>query len=129
MFGSAQRDALPSELEISSSARQTDALTAPYGIVTVQNKNSLFHSRKLWLNQANQTRMKPCGYMLGLLLLLPWSVAAQNRVLELDGNESWVELPADLLKDVKNELTVEGWIRWQRLGEWSRFFDFGPADK
>src|SRR5262245_21204565 len=50
----------------------------------------------------------------------------QNRVLELDGNDSWIELPADLLKDVKNELTVEGWIRWQKLGDWSRFFDFGP---
>ena len=73
--------------------------------------------------------MKPYFYMLGLLLLLPWSVAAQNRVLELDGNDSWLELPADLLKDVKKELTVEGWIRWQRLGNYSRFFDFGPVWK
>jgi hypothetical protein len=53
-------------------------------------------------------------------------MAAENRVLELDGNESWVELPADLLKNVKKELTVEGWIRWERLGYFSRFFDFGP---
>jgi hypothetical protein len=29
-----------------------------------------------------------------------------NRVLELDGNESWIELPTDLLKDVKNELKI-----------------------
>ncbi|MBI3416083.1 MAG: hypothetical protein HY043_12360, partial [Verrucomicrobia bacterium] len=53
--------------------------------------------------------------------------AAANRVLELDGDDSYIELPADLLKDVKDELTVEGWIRWERLGEWSRFFDFGPG--
>ncbi len=53
--------------------------------------------------------------------------AETNRVLELDGNDSWIELPADRLKDVKDELTVEGWIRWERLGNWSRFFDFDPV--
>jgi PAS domain S-box-containing protein len=70
-----------------------------------------------------------CIAALGVLLL-PALVAqpgSPNRVLELDGNDSWVELPADLLKDVKNELTVEGWMRWERLGNWARFFDFGPA--
>ncbi|MBI3416254.1 MAG: hypothetical protein HY043_13250 [Verrucomicrobia bacterium] len=64
-----------------------------------------------------------------LLLAVVPRLHAQNRVLELDGNDSYVELPADLLKDVKNELTVEGWIRWERLGEWARFFDFGPQGK
>src|SRR5262245_30409995 len=65
----------------------------------------------------------------GVLVTLMWitSASAQNRVLELDGDDSWVELPAELLKDVKNELTVEGWIRWERLGNFSRFFDFGPV--
>lgn len=63
------------------------------------------------------------------LCLCANAAPAQNRVLELDGNDSYVELPADLLKDVKKELTVEGWIRWERLGTWSRLFDFGPGQR
>jgi signal transduction histidine kinase/ligand-binding sensor domain-containing protein len=72
-----------------------------------------------------------CALLLALLFqrALHAQPAAENRVLDLDGNDSWVELPADLLKDVKNELTVEGWIRWERLGNFSRFFDFGPVWK
>ena len=76
------------------------------------------------------------GLLAGVVLLAQLAIlhaqpatTPANRVLELDGNDSWVELPADLLKDVKKELTVEGWIRWQKLGNWSRFFDFGPANK
>ena len=73
--------------------------------------------------------MRQVIFSLLLLLSFALPLRAQNRVLELDGNDSWVELPVDLLKDVKKELTVEGWIRWQKLGNWSRFFDFGPANK
>src|SRR5262245_42324100 len=64
-----------------------------------------------------------------LLFFSSHSTLAQNRVLELDANDSWIELPADLLKDVKNELTVEGWIRWEQFGKFSRLFDFGPATR
>jgi hypothetical protein len=82
--------------------------------------------------------MKPVGLLCAVVgLCLAWGQgsillsqpAPVNRVLELDGNDSWIELPSDLLKDVKNELTVEGWIRWEQLGKFSRFFDFGPIDK
>ena len=71
--------------------------------------------------------------IVALFLAILWHAGAQpalsNHVLELDGNNSWIELPADLLKDVKSELTIEGWIRWERLGTWARLFDFGPDQR
>src|SRR5262245_60517072 len=66
-------------------------------------------------------------FSLCLCVLVVFSVSgAENRVLELDGNGSYVELPADLLKGVE-EVTVEGWVKWDRFGGWSRFIDFGEA--
>ena len=49
---------------------------------------------------------------------------ALNRVLELDGDGSYVELPANLLANLK-EVTVEGWVNWASFHLASRFFDFG----
>ena len=45
-----------------------------------------------------------------------------NRVLELDGTNSFVELPPNLLSGITN-LTVEGWVRWRSFRLSSRFFD------
>jgi hypothetical protein len=45
-------------------------------------------------------------------------------VLELDGDESYVELPSNIFAEL-TEATVEGWVKWNSLGHWSRFFDFG----
>ena len=47
-----------------------------------------------------------------------------NRVLQLDGNGDYLTLPPDIFNDLE-VTTIEGWIRWQSLGYWSRFFDFG----
>ncbi len=49
---------------------------------------------------------------------------ATDRVLELDGTNSYVELPPGIFEGF-TAATVEGWIKWQRFGSWSRFFDFG----
>jgi len=60
-------------------------------------------------------------------LFPPSSVDAQittNHVLELDGKGSYVELPPDLVTNL-DEATVEGWVKWDKLGNHSRFFDFG----
>ena len=43
-------------------------------------------------------------------------------MLELDGNGSYVELPSDLLQGAE-ELTIEAWVNWSRLGSWARIFD------
>jgi len=47
-----------------------------------------------------------------------------RRALELDGNGSYVKLPADLLADLE-EVTIEGWVEWASFQSGSRFFDFG----
>jgi len=54
---------------------------------------------------------------------LPAQPAATNHVLELDGKGSYVELPATAFTNL-DEVTVEGWIKWESFGSCSRFFDF-----
>lgn len=49
-----------------------------------------------------------------------------DTVLELDGDGDFLELPAGMLNRF-NEVTVEGWVRWDELGNWSRFFNHGRA--
>ena len=45
-----------------------------------------------------------------LLPLLVSSVLAQNRVLELDGQQSYVHLPGHIFDDLE-EATVEAWVK------------------
>src|SRR6185369_4670372 len=52
--------------------------------------------------------------------------ASPNRVLELDGADSFVELPAGAFTNL-DEVTVEGWVKWESFGAMSRFFDFTLA--
>ena len=52
------------------------------------------------------------------------SAATTNQVLQLDGNDSYVELPPDLFNDLE-EATVEGWVRWESFRDNSHFFEFG----
>jgi hypothetical protein len=51
-----------------------------------------------------------------------------NRVLELDGNGSYVELPPDAFTNLM-EFTIEGWVKWKRFARMSRFFDFTMANR
>src|SRR5262245_5704822 len=50
--------------------------------------------------------------------------AAPNRVLELDGKGSYVELPPNMFKDLE-DATVEGWVKWARFGGLTKPFNFG----
>ena len=45
-----------------------------------------------------------------------------TRVLDLDGKDSYVELPPDLFTN--QVVTVEGWVKWREFGSYSRFFEF-----
>ncbi len=54
------------------------------------------------------------------------SSPAQNRVLELDGNGSYVELPNNIFQNL-TEATVEVWAKWDRFGSYSRVFEFGAS--
>jgi signal transduction histidine kinase/ligand-binding sensor domain-containing protein/CheY-like chemotaxis protein len=65
-----------------------------------------------------------------LLLAIPCLGAgagpASVPVLELDGTNSFVELPAGAFTNL-TEATVEGWVKWDSFREMSRFFDFTLA--
>ncbi len=55
--------------------------------------------------------------------------SSPNRVLELDGNDSYVELPPNIFTNL-TEATVEGWVKWESLSDYgphedSHFFEFG----
>ncbi len=56
----------------------------------------------------------------------PTPPAALDVVLQLDGTNSFVELPPDIFTNL-TEATVEGWVKWQAFSSYSRFFDFGKA--
>ena len=63
-------------------------------------------------------------------LCLSSSLQAQSPpnltpVLDLDGKDSYVELPANLFTN--EVVTVEGWVKWREFGAYSRFFEFGDA--
>ena len=77
-------------------------------------------------------------FLLGLALLhvaVPGSraqgdsaaVRMPNRVLELDGQGAYVELPVAAFEDLR-EATVEAWVRWDEWGYFSQWFAYGTAD-
>jgi len=55
---------------------------------------------------------------------VPAELPKAGHVLELDGTNSFVELPANIFQTL-TEATVEGWVKWSSFGNYSRFFDFG----
>ena len=61
-------------------------------------------------------------------MLSVWGLRAQptvtNRVLELDGKDSYVDLPAGIFDEL-TEATVEMWARWEEMGPSSTLFDYG----
>jgi signal transduction histidine kinase/DNA-binding response OmpR family regulator/ligand-binding sensor domain-containing protein len=50
--------------------------------------------------------------------------SSTNHVLELDGTNSFAELPPDCFTNL-TEATVEGWFNWRAFRNMSRCFDFG----
>jgi signal transduction histidine kinase/CheY-like chemotaxis protein/ligand-binding sensor domain-containing protein len=54
--------------------------------------------------------------------------AVPNRVLELDGRKSYVELPTNLFQNL-TQATVECWVRFEEFVNDSRVFDFGAGNQ
>ncbi|MBL9176292.1 MAG: LamG domain-containing protein, partial [Verrucomicrobiales bacterium] len=52
---------------------------------------------------------------------------ALGNVLELDGNNSYVELPPRIFKNLTNA-TVEAWVKWERLGL-MYFYSYGGLNR
>ncbi len=68
-------------------------------------------------------------YLLIFLLLLAMvtPLHAQNRVLSLDGDGDYVELPHGIFNHL-TEATVEGWVRFDEFRFWAQFIAFGKED-
>ena len=69
-----------------------------------------------------------CGFLLVLVTGFTSqhidAAAPTNSVLHFDGNGSYLELPPHSLDGYK-AITVEAWVRPERLGHLTRFFEFG----
>jgi signal transduction histidine kinase len=69
-----------------------------------------------------------CGFLLALVTAFTappiGAVEPINSVLHFDGNDSYLELPPHSLDGYK-AITVEAWVRPERLGFMTRFFEFG----
>ena len=79
------------------------------------------------------THQKYCGAFVFAVLLHLLAVAplhaqsgASNRVLELDGKGSYVELPVNIFNNLTNA-TVEAWVKWRWLLGGQRFFSYGSS--
>jgi ligand-binding sensor domain-containing protein len=82
--------------------------------------------------------MKPVGLLCAVVgLFLAWGQgstllsqpAVTSFVLELDGKDGYVELPASAFTNL-TKATIEGWVKWKRFAKGkSRVFDFGRANE
>ena len=66
-------------------------------------------------------------HLLVLLFLVASPLHAQNRVLSLDGDGDYVELPTGIFNHL-TEATVEGWVRFDEFRSWAQFIAFGKED-
>ena len=55
-------------------------------------------------------------------------VPGSNRVLELDGNGSYVHLPGHIF-DHLEAATVEAWVKWEDWASFSQWFSFGADNQ
>lgn len=67
------------------------------------------------------------GAILVFLFFTGQGASPQNRVLELDGNGSYVELPRNLFEGLR-EFTFEGWFKWTSFPFRARAIAFGTGD-
>lgn len=79
------------------------------------------------VEQAIRCWKRAAGFCaLAAILAAGHPVLGQNRVLKLDGNGSYVELPSDIFKDL-TQATVEVWAKWAEFAAFSRVFEFGAG--
>ena len=85
-----------------------------------------------WTEFAGSRLVPSLGILFSFFIVLLGTAAASaqnptlpNRVLDLDGTNSFVELPTRLFTN--EVVTVEGWVKWREYGTYARFFDFSDA--
>jgi len=57
-------------------------------------------------------------------LILTTTAAADNLALDLDGKNSYVQLPSDIYLDL-HESTIEAWVKWKKITGYSQPLGFG----
>ena len=63
--------------------------------------------------------------LIWLLIISPLPTSAQTiQVLHLNGSGAHAILSADMFHQF-NASTIEAWVKWDRITNWSRVFDFG----
>jgi hypothetical protein len=67
------------------------------------------------------------GRLMGNARVIAEPPPASERILQLDGTNSYVELPPHILDGLK-EATIKGWVKWRRFDNWPRFFTFGTGE-
>ena len=95
--------------------------------IAILMKSHLIDLLRSWLLSGLSLAAR-CGFLLALVtgFTAPPIGAAEptNSVLHFDGNGSYLELPPHSLDGYKS-ITVEAWVRPERLGNHTRFFEFG----
>ena len=64
--------------------------------------------------------------LLSLDAIYAQSTAESNKVLRLDGDGDYVQLPADIFNNLE-EATVEAWVKWGDFSYYSQWFAFGSG--
>ena len=67
-----------------------------------------------------------CGLIWLLVALAARPACAENRVLQLDGEGDYVQLPSDAFRHLA-EATVESWVKWEVFGRYSQPWGFGSG--
>ena len=68
--------------------------------------------------------MKPLIIAVLAPLMFTIVAAADNLVLDLDGKNSYVQLPSDIYLDL-HEATIEAWVKWKKIIGFSQPLGFG----
>ena len=54
--------------------------------------------------------------------------SAPNRVLRLDGEGDYVQLPSHIFDDLE-QATIEAWVKWESFGWYEQWFGYGSGAK
>ena len=71
--------------------------------------------------------MKLIGLLLILVVLATGSVWGENKVLSLDGNGDYLEIPEGVWFD--GDLTLEAWVFIRKHTNWSMVIELGGSDR
>jgi signal transduction histidine kinase/CheY-like chemotaxis protein/ligand-binding sensor domain-containing protein/protocatechuate 3,4-dioxygenase beta subunit len=124
------REEIRDDLSHSHSLARSNAPTLPYsdeGLTGFWSFSDARNPGKDSSTNHNDGVLTRGAQVLPIDVAIPAEPPATEPVLSLDGNRSYVELPPNLLSGLE-EATIEGWVKWLHVREWSRFFNIGKGE-